>query len=343
MNKKLEGHLKQGDEVITVATTFPTTLNPIIQNQLMPVFLDVEQGTYNVNAQKLKDALSEKTRAIMLPHTLGNPNEMDAVMDFASEHNLFVIEDTADALGSKYGGKMLGSFGDMATFSFYAAHHITMGEGGAVTVKDENLDTIVRSLRDWGRACACKICTISLEHDSRCPFRFKESFEGLPEDYDTKYIYTNIGYNLKPLELQTAMGLQQLEKLPKFGEARKKNFDRLFEAVSEYEDKFVLPESVEKADPSWFAFPLTIKEKAGFKRREILEWLEKSNIENRLLFSGNILRHPGYKDIKSRIVGKLDNSNKIMENTFFIGVWPGLTDEMLDYVIEKFAEFMKKH
>lgn len=342
-NKQLKNCLRKGDEVITVATTFPTTLNPIIQNNLLPVFVDVELDTYNLDAGKLKKALSDKTRAIMLPHTLGNPNEMDVVMEFAEEHNLFVVEDTADALGSSYGGKPLGSFGNLSTFSFYPAHHITMGEGGAVAVKSEEMETIVRSLRDWGRACACRICTISLEHDSKCPFRFKKRWEGLPEDYDTKYIYTNIGYNLKPLELQAAMGLQQLQKLPKFVKARAKNFERLFEAFSKYSDKFILPKSLGKAEPCWFAFPLTIKEEAGFKRREILQWLEESNIENRLLFSGNILRHPGYKDIEHRVVGNLENSDKIMKNTFFVGVWPGLTNEMLDYMIEKFDEFMKRH
>lgn len=339
---QLKNRLKNQDEVITVATTFPTTLNPIIQNNLMPVFLDVELGTYNLNAENLKNALSDKTKAIMIPHTLGNANEMDAVMDFAKENDLFVIEDTADALGSKYNGKMLGSFGDLSTYSFYAAHHITMGEGGAVAVKNEELELIVRCLRDWGRACSCRICTISVEHDSRCPFRFKDHEADLPEDYDTKYIYKRIGYNLKPLELQAAMGLVQLEKLPIFTKARKNNFNRLFEAVSKYEDFLILPKSLPKADTSWFAFPLTIKDNAKFKRKDILEWLEKCNIENRLLFGGNILRHPAYKDIEKRVVGNLENSDKIMKDTFFIGVWPGMTDEMLEYTIEKLEEFFKK-
>ena len=343
MDKQVKGHLKKGDEVITVAATFPTTLNPIIQNNLVPVFLDSELGTYNVDASRLKDALSDKTRAIMLPHALGNANEMDAVMDFAKEHDLFVVEDTADALGSKYGGKMLGSFGDLSTYSFYAAHHMTMGEGGAVAVKNEELELIVRCLRDWGRACSCRVCKISLDPNSRCPFRFKDHGEGLPEDYDTKYIYKGIGYNLKPLELQAAMGLVQMQRLPSFTEARKKNFKRLYDAVSEFEDSLILPKSLPKADTSWFAFPLTIRDGAKFKRKEILQWLEECNIENRLLFGGNILRHPAYRGIEKRVVGSLKNSDKIMKDTFFVGVWPGLTEEMLNYMVEKFRAFLKKH
>ena len=337
-----KNHLSPGDEVITPATTFPTTLNPLVQHNLSPVLLDSDIGTYNVSASAIEQAVTPKTKAIMLPHTLGNPNELDAVMEIAESHELFVIEDTADALGSKYSNKMLGSFGNFGTFSFYVAHHITMGEGGAVAIRDEEFDTTVRSLRDWGRACACKVCSIALNPDSKCPYRFKSTAKNLPEDYDAKYLYSTIGYNLKPLELQAAMGLVQLGKLGDFISARKNNFKEYYNFFSGYEDYFILPESLPKAEPCWFSFPLTIKDNAGFSRQELLSWLEKCNIESRLLFSGNISKHPAYAHIKFKTAGPLENADKIMRDSFFIGIYPGITKEQRDYVMQKFEEFLKK-
>lgn len=343
MSPQMNDPLKPGGEVITPSSTFPTTLNPIIQNNLTPVFVDVELGTYNIDAERLGEALTEKTRLIVLPHTLGNPNEMDAVMDVARDHSLYVIEDACDALGSKYDGRMLGSIGDMGTFSFYPAHHITMGEGGAVTTSDSQLSLILKSLRDWGRACVCPVCTLTEDPDSRCPLRFQFKSENLPEDYDRKYVYTNIGYNLKPTDIQAAMGVEQLKKLSGFTKKRKENFKILYGEFSRFEDYFILPKALPKSDPSWFAFPLTVKENPRFKRKDIVSWLEKNNIETRMLFAGNIVKHPGYRHVKYRVSGDLKNSDTILRNTFFIGVYPGLDRERLNYVIEKTREFMKKN
>ena len=331
-------NLKMGDEVITPAVTFPTTFNPIIQNNLTPVVIDVKLGTYNMDVNEMRRAKSPKTKAIMIPHTLGNPNEMDAVMDFAEDNDLYVIEDTCDALDSRYNGRLCGTFGDMGTFSFYPAHHITMGEGGAVITNDKNLASIVRSIRDWGKACYCKPGEI--DPRGACKRRF--NFRVGSICYDHKYIYSNIGYNLKPLDLQAAMGLVQFKKLPKFTKARKKNFKILYEEFSKYEDSFILPESLPRADPSWFAFPLTVKEKAGFKRGDIINWFERNNIETRLLFAGNIIRQPAYKEVNYRVVGDLKNSDNIMKNAFFIGVYPGIDEERMNYILEKIREFMRK-
>lgn len=336
LSPQLKERIKKGDEVITPAATFPTTFNPLVQNGLKPVLLDVELGTYNINAENLEKAVSQKTRLIMLPHTMGNPNEMDAVMDFAEEHSIIVIEDNCDALGSSYKGRKTGSFGLLSTCSFFPAHHITLGEGGIVCVKDARLGRIVRSLRDWGRDCYC-------EHDEirpngACGKRFDFKINDIP--YDHKYIYSNVGYNLKPLELQAAMGVEQLKRLPRFIEARKKNFRALYEEFSKYEDSFVLPKALPGADPSWFCFPLTIRDEAKFNRSEITAWLEKNRIQTRLLFAGNIIRQPAYRKVEYRVVGKLTNSDKIMRDTFFIGVYPGIDEERLKYVIDKVREFM---
>ena len=329
---QLDNRLKDGDEVITPAATFPTTFNPIVQNNLIPVLVDVQIGTYNADAQKVKDALSKKTRAIVLPHTLGNPNEMDVIMDIAEEHDLFVIEDACDALGSKYNGKYLGSFGVFGTFSFYPAHQITMGEGGAVVTDDETLASIALSLRDWGRACVCRRCLLSL--GQHCPLGFQKASLA-------KYIYTNIGYNLKPTDIQAAIGLAQLEKLPRFIEKRKKNFSILYDGFLKYEKYFVLPESLPKADPCWFAFPLTVKKNAPFTRNEIVSWYEKYGIETRPLFAGNIIRQPGYREVNFRIAQKLENTDQIMKRTFFIGVYPGIDEERMNYILEKTDQFIK--
>ena len=306
--------------------------------------MDLE--TYNVRAEDLEKALSGKTRAIFVPHTLGNPNELDALCDFAEDHDLFLIEDACDALGSKYDGKYVGSFGAFGTFSFYPAHQITMGEGGAIVTNNKKLAEIALSLRDWGRACVMPICDPARCPDKECPKAIRNEKianpYGLPEDYDKRYTYVNIGYNLKPTEIQAAMGLAQLEKLPKFIELRKRNFRRLYEEFQNYEDLFILPRSPPKSEPCWFAFPLTIRKDAPFTRREILEWLTRRKIEAKMIFSGNILRHPAYRNIRCRLVQDLTNSDYIMWNSFFVGIYPGITEEKIEYMLEAFIKFIKE-
>ena len=335
---QLKGRIKPGDEAITPAATFPTTFNPLLQNGIVPAVIDSELGTYNIRAEDLEGALSKKTKLIMMPHTLGNPCEMDAITDFAKDHNLFVIEDSCDALDSKYAGKMCGSFGTFGTFSFYAAHHINLGEGGAVATNDDALIRIVRSFREWGRACHCPPGEMAAL--GACGNRFNFDCGGIP--YDHRYMYSHIGYNLKLLDPQAAMGLAQLKKLPRFTAARKKNFTFLYNAMQEFEKYFILPQSLPKAEPSWFAFPLTIKEGAPFTRKDLLTFLESRKIETRLLFAGNILRHPAYKDAKVRVAGTLQNADTIMKHSFFLGVYPGLTQEHLTYVADTMKEFIRK-
>lgn len=337
---QLEDRLKPGDEAITPAATFPTTLNPIIQNNLVPVFLDVKQDTYNLDTSLLESALSAKTRLIMLPHTMGNSSNMEEITEFAQEHDLYVIEDTCDALGSKYDGAHLGTFGDISTCSFYAAHHITMGEGGCVSTDSPELAAIARSIRDWGRACACPVCTVNLNSESSCPLRFKISTVRLPKDYDRRYTYQNLGYNLKPLDLQAAMGVEQLNKLPYFIERRRENFDYLYKALSAHKDHFILPKAEPRSEPSWFAFPITIRPGCNFTRGELTGWLEKNNIETRMLFAGNILKQPAYQNIRYRIAGTLENTENILNNTFFVGVYPGLEREHLEYAVSVFENFL---
>jgi CDP-6-deoxy-D-xylo-4-hexulose-3-dehydrase len=337
--------LKPGDEVITPAVTFPTTLNPILQNGLVPVFVDVKIGSYTMDLRDLKLAFSDKVRAVLIPHTLGNPNEMGPIVDFAKEHNLFLIEDACDALGSKYNGKYVGSFGDFGTFSFYPAHQITTGEGGALVTNNDMLYKIALSLRDWGRACVMPVCNpLHCGHTecSKSSKYSKRTIADLPEDYDQRYMYTNIGYNLKPTEIQGAMGSAQLKKLYSFIEARKKNFDRLYDELLIYEDYFFLPEPSPKSEPCWFAFPLTIKEKAPFKRKDMINHFTKHNIEVKLMFSGNILHHPAYNNIKFRVAKSLSTSNYIMHNTFFLGVYPGLTEEKTSFIIETMKKFVSE-
>jgi CDP-4-dehydro-6-deoxyglucose reductase, E1 len=327
-----------GDEVITAALAFPTTLNPIVQNGLVPVFADVEEGTYNLDATKLEQALTDKTRAIMLAHTLGNPAQMDVIMDFAQTHRLAVIEDTCDALDSRYDAKRCGTFGDLSTYSFYAAHHITMGEGGAVLTNNQEIYRQALSIRDWGRACFCQ--TGEESEQGACGHRFDQHFDGLPDGYDHKYVYSNIGYNLKPLDIQCAMGVEQLKKLPRFTEKRRGNFNVLYQGLQKHEDVFILPRALPKAEPSWFAFPLTLRDKAGFTRKDLVLYLEEHKIETRMLFAGNILKHPAYRNISYRISGSLDNTEKVLADTFFIGVYPGLTKPMLDYILETMEQFL---
>jgi CDP-6-deoxy-D-xylo-4-hexulose-3-dehydrase len=329
--------LKKGDEVITVAAGFPTTINPIIQNGLIPVFVDVELATYNVKVEDLESALSEKTKAIMIAHTLGNPFDLDAVMEFASKHDLFVVEDCCDAVGSTYNGKKVGTFGHLATVSFYPAHHMTMGEGGAVLTNDDELMRIATSFRDWGRDCYC-----GPGADNTCGRRFSMQYGKLPVGYDHKYVYSHIGYNLKVTDMQAAVGMAQLEKLPSFIEKRKENFIKIKNKLSKYEEFLIMPEATKNSDPSWFGFPITVKENDKFSRNDLTMYLEKNMIMTRLLFAGNVTKQPAYLDIECRIIGDLKNTDYIMNNTFFIGVYPGINDEQVKYIAKVFENFFKE-
>jgi len=332
------GSLKAGDEVITPAATFPTTLDVLLLNNLTPVFVDIDLGTYNMDPKKIEEAVSKKTKLIMLPHTLGNPNDMDEIMKIARENNLYLIEDACDALGSKYKEKELGTFGDMGTFSFYLSHHISTGEGGMVVMKDSKLKKIVESLRDWGRDCWCE----PYKSDT-CSKRFEWKLGNLPFGYDHKYIFSNIGFNLKPLDLQAAIGLEQLKKLPWIIEQRKENFSNLSERLKEFEEYLILPKSVPGADPCWFSVPLTIKEGKKFSRSGLVEHLTTNSIETRPFFAGNILKQPAFTDIKYRVSGNLENTDKAMESTFFIGCHPLLTEDMISHVLNSFKSYFNKN
>lgn len=329
--------LKKGDEVITVAAGFPTTINPIIQNGLIPVFVDVEIPTYNIKAEDIEKALSDKTRAIMVAHTLGNPFDLDAVMKTAKERDLFVIEDCCDAVGSTYKGKKVGTFGNLATVSFYPAHHMTMGEGGAVLTNDDELHKIATSFRDWGRDCYC-----APGADNTCGRRFTMQYGNLPYGYDHKYVYSHIGYNLKLTDMQAAVGMAQLEKLSSFIARRKENFTKIKSELEKYTKYLILPEATKHADPSWFGFPITVRENAMFSRNDLTGYLEKNMIMTRLLFAGNITKQPAYLDIECRIIGDLSNTDNIMNNTFFIGVYPGIDDEQIAYIVETFDSFFRE-
>lgn len=339
MSPMLENHLNPGDEVITPACGFPTTVNPIIQHGLIPVFIDVEMETYNINPEILASAMSEKTRALFIPHTMGNPNDMDRIVEFCDKHNLFLIEDNCDALGSEYKGRKTGSFGILSTQSFYPPHHMTMGEGGMINYNDARLERVIRSLRDWGRACYCRG---DEKHKlGTCRHRLDYKIDG--KSYDHKYMFSQIGYNLKPIEPQAAMGIEQLKRLPNFTEARRNNFAQLYNHAKKWNEFFILPRAIEGAEPSWFAFLLTIKDDAGFNRFDITTYLEDRMIQTRPLFAGNILKQPAYKDIKCRVVGDLKNSDKIMHDTFFLGVYPGMTGEMIDYMAECVESFLEQY
>jgi len=328
--------LVDGDEVITLAAGFPTTVNPIIQNRLIPVFIDCELGTYDATAEQMQAALSPKTRAIVMAHTLGNPFNLDAVMHIAKENKLFVIEDSCDAVGATYDGKPVGSFGDLSTASFYPAHHVTMGEGGCVQAKTASMRKIVESLRDWGRDCWCPT-----GEDNTCGRRFDWELGGLPYGYDHKYTYSHIGYNLKLTDMQAAVGVAQLKKLPGFIAARRKNFNRLYEGLKKYEEFFILPQSTPKSEPSWFGFLITIRPGSPFGRYDLVQHIESHRIGTRQLFGGNLLQQPAYLNIPHRVVGDLTNSDIITTNTFWLGVFPGLTDEMIDYMIAVVSEFVE--
>ena len=328
--------LKPGDEVITVAAGFPTTVNPIIQCGLVPVFVDVQIPTYNVDVTQLEDALSDRTRAVVLAHTLGNPFDVETVTTFAREHELWLIEDCCDAVGSTYDNRKTGTFGDFATTSFYPAHHITMGEGGCVLTNVPLLKTLAESFRDWGRDCWC-----APGKENTCGKRFGWTQGSLPAGYDHKYIYSHVGYNLKATDLQASVGVAQLKKLPRFIEARKSNFAKLREALDPLQDSLILPQATPKSDPSWFGFPLFVREGAPFTRRELVSFLEDRKIATRALFGGNLVRQPAYEHVEHRSVGNLANSDRVMNQMFWIGVYPGLTTEMLDYVAETFYAFCR--
>jgi CDP-6-deoxy-D-xylo-4-hexulose-3-dehydrase len=327
--------LKPGDEVITVAAGFPTTVAPIVQNQLVPVFVDVNLGDYTAKPDALVEAIGPKTRAIMMAHTLGAPFNLDAVLELVKKHDLWLVEDNCDALGSKYRDRLTGTFGHLATHSFYPAHHITMGEGGCVATNDEQLGRIARSIRDWGRDCYC-----AGGENNTCGKRFSQQFGSLPPGYDHKYVYSHIGYNLKVTDMQAAIGVAQLKKLPAFIQKRKENFQALLQILKPYEDRLLLPQALPNSDPSWFALVITVKETAGFKRNELTQFLEANRIETRNLFSGNLLRHPAFENIQCRVVGDLKNTDKIMNQTFFIGVYPGITPPQLEWIQNTFQRFM---
>jgi CDP-4-dehydro-6-deoxyglucose reductase, E1 len=331
--------LKPGDEVITCATGFPTTVNPLIQNGLIPVFLDVEMGTYNIDVTHLEAALSPRTRAIMIAHALGNPFNLDVVAEFARKHDLFLVEDCCDALGATYRDKKIGTFGVLGTLSFYPAHHITMGEGGAVLCNSTVFMRIVESIRDWGRDCYC-----DPGKDNTCKQRFGWKLGELPFGYDHKYTYSHLGYNLKITDMQAAIGLAQLGRLDEFVAARRRNWKYLRDGLQHLEDVFLLPIPTANSEPSWFGFCLTLRRDAPFDREDMLRFLnEEKKIGTRLLFGGNLLRQPYMKDRNHRVVGSLDNSDLVMNRTFWIGVYPGLTKDHLDYVIETLTRYVKTH
>jgi CDP-6-deoxy-D-xylo-4-hexulose-3-dehydrase len=329
--------LRPGDEVITLAAGFPTTVNPILQNGLVPVFIDVHIPTFNVDVSYLETALSGRTRAVIFSHTLGNPFDLDAVTAFAKKHGLWLIEDCCDALGSTYRGQTVGTFGDLATVSFYPAHHITMGEGGCVLTDKPLLRTLVESFRDWGRDCWC-----ATGNENTCGKRFDWQLGELPHGYDHKYIYSHVGYNLKATDMQAAVGVAQLKKLPAFIEARKRNFAYLKAGLKDAEEHFVLPEATPNSDPSWFGFPLLLRETAPFSRNALIEFLYGRKIGTRQLFGGNLVRQPAYAGLNYRVVGDLGTSDRVMNQAFWIGVYPGLTQAMLDYVLETINEIALK-
>ena len=335
--KLAERQILPGDEVITVAAGFPTTVNPIVQNQLTPVFLDVELGTYNVDVSLLETAVSPRTKAIMIAHTLGNPFNLDAVLAVANKHNLWLIEDNCDAVGATYNGRLTGSFGHLSTVSFYPAHHITMGEGGSILTRHAQLKKLVESFRDWGRDCWCAPGVANT-----CGKRFEWQLGELPEGYDHKYIYSHIGYNLKMTDMQAAIGVAQLDKLSGFITARKRNWQLLYDGLKQHEEYFILPEATPNSDPSWFGFLLTVRPDAPFSRNELIQFLEANQVATRLLFSGNITRQPAYQNVNYRVVGDLTNTDTVMNQTFWIGVYPRITQAMTTYVLSVFDDFLNR-
>ena len=332
--KLKDRRLKPGDEVVTVAAGFPTTVNPIIQHGAIPVFVDVDLGTYVPTIEKIDAALSARTKAIMIAHTMGVPFPVKEVRDLCGQRRLWLIEDNCDALGSRYDGKLTATFGDLGTFSFYPAHHITLGEGGAVATADEDLARIARSFRDWGRDCYC-----AASENNTCGKRFSQQFGSLPFGYDHKYVYSHIGYNLKVTDMQAAVGVAQLGKLDRIIAARKRNHAALEVGLKRYEKHLILHRAPAKADPSWFGYVITVRPEAPFTRTEMVNALESARIETRNLFCGNLLLHPAYQSIEHRVVGSLANTDTIAERTFFVGVYPGLTDKMLCHMLATFDKF----
>jgi CDP-6-deoxy-D-xylo-4-hexulose-3-dehydrase len=333
-----ERRLKPGDEVITVAAGFPTTVNPIIQNGLVPVFVDEHIPTYNIDTKMLEEARSERMRAVVVAHTLGNPFNLAAVMEFVRKYDLWLVEDCCDAVGATYNGQKVGTFGDLATVSFYPAHHITMGEGGCVLAEKPMLKTILESFRDWGRDCWCEPGKANT-----CGKRFDWQLGQLPHGYDHKYTYSHIGYNLKMTDMQAAVGVSQLKKLPEFIAKRRANFAALHHGLKDLEEFFILPEPTPHSEPSWFGFPIAVRPDAPFNRNQVIAFLESRKIGTRLLFGGNLLRQPAYQDIKHRVVGSLENTDFIMNQVFWIGVYPGITPEMLAYVLDVFHRMPVAH
>jgi len=329
-----ERQIKSGDEVITVAAGFPTTVNPILQNNCIPVFVDVDIPTYNVNTDLLEQAYSKKTKAVILAHTLGNPFNLKAVKEFTEKYNLWLIEDCCDALGTEYSGEKVGTFGDIATLSFYPAHHITMGEGGAILTNNNKLKQIIESFRDWGRDCYCQPGC-----DNTCNNRFSRQLGDLPEGYDHKYTYSHIGYNLKITDMQAACGVAQLEQIETFVQKRKDNFNYLTKKLQNLTEYLILPEATENSEPSWFGYPITIRDNT-INRTELLKYLDEHKIGTRLLFAGNLTKQPYFKDQNYRVVGSLENTDKIMNQTFWIGIYPAISKEMMDYVAGKLIEYL---
>jgi CDP-6-deoxy-D-xylo-4-hexulose-3-dehydrase len=332
-----KAQFKPGDEVLTVAAGFPTTVNPIVQNGLVPVFLDVTLPSCNLDITQLEAALSPKTRAVMIAHTLGNPFDLETVAAFCRAHKLYLIEDCCDALGAKFNGQLAGTFGELATISFYPAHHITTGEGGCVVTNKPLLKTLVESFRDWGRDCYC-----APGADNTCGKRFDWQLADLPFGYDHKYIYSHVGYNMKMTDMQAAIGVAQFEKLPVFTEKRRRNFEFLRGRLGEVEKFLMLPEAHPLAEPSWFGFLMIVREDAPFARRELIQFLEARKIGTRLLFGGNLTRQPLYQNVKYRTVGDLKNTDRVMDGAFWVGLYPGLSEEMLEYSASSMREFCAK-
>ncbi len=341
-----ERRIRRGDEVITVAAGFPTTVAPIVQYGAVPVFLDVSIPSYNIDVDQLDAALSPKTKAVMVAHTLGNPFDLRRIREFCDRNGLWLVEDNCDALGSRVlfndEWRYTGTIGDLGTSSFYPPHHLTMGEGGAVYTNDSRLKAIVESFRDWGRDCVCPP-----GKDDTCRHRFSKQYGELPVGYDHKYVYSHFGYNLKATDMQAAIGVAQLQKLPEFIAARKRNWNRFREELAPLERFAILPEAAENSDPSWFGFLITLRDDAPFSRDEIVRHLEAKNIQTRMLFAGNLLKHPCFDEMRQsgegyRVVGNLTNTDRIMEKTFWIGVYPGLTEKMIDFVVETILDFVKK-
>jgi CDP-6-deoxy-D-xylo-4-hexulose-3-dehydrase len=335
--KLRERAIKPGDEVITVAAGFPTTVNPIIQYGCVPVFVDIDIPTYNISVNQLEKAISNKTKAIMIAHTLGNPFNLSVVTQFARKYNLWLIEDDCDSLGATYNNKKTGSFGDLATLSFYPAHHITTGEGGAVLINNASLKKIAESFRDWGRDCWCEPGV-----DNTCGKRFDQTLGNLPCGYDHKYTYSHLGFNLKATDMQAAIGLNQLRKADIFVQRRRQNHSTLFGLLRQFEDYFILPEATENSNPSWFGFLVTIRPGCSINRNELVRHLESNKIGTRLLFAGNLTKQPAYLNAKTRVVGELNNTDLVMNNSFWLGVWPGLESSHYEYIAEVIKKFLKK-